>query len=369
MNPEHWNSCTSRVEDPILFNKSKTFQTKHLHKFKKKSWTIRGHKLRNTRRRHSQPRPHRSAPTFEDQIQEYWPHPLGPAPRISCFFPRSIWGWVLQKNYRLFVMGEDGENKTETHILHWKFTWNWSISHFSLSLPCFTTTDSSTLFPPRQLHWLHCNRDPASSNQGGIRWFQCYRNPSRCELNGSWINILNKWLQGTKFLGLSREKKHLKSLVLLSFDLPTPLVHVNGLIGIAPTKEAVPARGTCLSASGGWEKMAIPKPIGILAISKTIPKNSMFSGEICICKTRFTHQSSRIFAKKWCCQRADLNSHIPSRNRELLPGVATGIEIYRTSASELELLEAFAKVWEKSGLFFWREGWFWGLQTRQGSWR
>lgn len=41
---------------------------------------------------------------------------------------------------------------------------------------------------------------------GGIRWFQCYRNPSRCKLHGSWINILNKWLQGTKFLGLSREK-------------------------------------------------------------------------------------------------------------------------------------------------------------------
>lgn len=35
------------------------------------------------------------------------------------------------------------------------------------------------------------------------------------------------------------------------------------------------------------------------------------------------------------CQRADLNSHIPSRYRELLPGVATGIQIYRTWAIEL----------------------------------
>lgn len=98
-----------------------------------------------------------------------------------------------------------------------------------------------------------------------------------------------------------------------------------------------------------------PKTHWFLTISKTLQKLHVFGGNL-HCKTRFTHQSSRIFAKKWFCQRADLNSHIPSRNRELLPGVATGIQIYRTSASELELLEAFADRLGKIRAFFleWR---------------
>ena len=51
----------------------------------------------------TQPRPHRSAPTFEDQIQEYWPHPLGPAPRISLLLSKEHLGVGTPNKLRLFV--------------------------------------------------------------------------------------------------------------------------------------------------------------------------------------------------------------------------------------------------------------------------
>lgn len=81
--------------------------------------------------------------------------------------------------------------------------------------------------------------------------------------------------------GTFQRKKHLKSLVLLSFDLPTPLVHVNGLIGIAPTKEAVPARGTCLSASGGGKKWPSQNPL-VFNHFQNPPKTPCFRGKFAL---------------------------------------------------------------------------------------
>lgn len=133
---------------------------------KKKSWTIRGH-MTETHDWHSQVflahigQHQHSRTRFRNTDHTLLDRHLG---FLASF--QGAFGGGYSKKITAFLYGEDGENKTETQPLHWKFTWNWSISHFSLSLPCFTTTDSSTLFPPRQLHWLHCNRDPASSNRG-----------------------------------------------------------------------------------------------------------------------------------------------------------------------------------------------------------